>query len=270
MTGATTAAYPNGYTCTYPSAGTYTIRVKDNNGDKKGFTRIRFYINSTTQTDALKLIRMEQWGTAKWSSMERAYRGAANMEVNASDKPDLSGVGSMKEMFYYCSSADPDVSGWDVSTITNMSALFRGMIIANPDVSQWNVSSVTNFSYMFAETSNANPDLSGWDTSSAKYMNHMFYNATAANPDVSQWDVSKVTTFYAMFKKASSTDPNVSGWDTSSATDFGYMFYNATAANPDVSAWDTSSVTNLSYICSTVRVSPTPTSDNGMSPMSPT
>ncbi|WP_294955055.1 BspA family leucine-rich repeat surface protein [Sulfurovum sp.] len=263
----------NSYTCNYPAAGTYTIRVKDNNGNKKGFKRIRFYVNASTQTDVLKLLSIEQWGTAIWSSMVQAYRGADNLAVNATDIPDLSKVSSLRQMFQDCTQVNPDVSNWDISHITNLSSMFQGCTDAAPDVSTWNVSQVTNMtavfratgqadpdvsnwdtskvtnmSHMFQAASSANPDVSHWDTSSVTKMNHMFYGAGIANPDVSHWNVSQVTTFYAMFRNAIQANPDVSNWNTSSATTFNRMFSGAAIADPDVSNWNTASVTNMAYM----------------------
>ena len=245
VTGATTVDYPNGYTCTYPSSGTYTIRVKDNNGDKKGFTRIRFYINSTTQTDALKLIRLEQWGTAKWSSMVQAYRGAANLTSTPSDIPNLSSVKSLQQTFYGCSAADINTTGWDISHITNLSETFRGASSANPDVSDWNTSSVTNMTGTFQDAVQAKPDTSRWDTSNVSKMNNLFRGAIQANPDTSGWDTSKVTTMYAMFYEAANARPSTKNWNTSQVTTMAYMFQDASAADPDTSNWNTSKVTTM-------------------------
>ncbi len=57
------------YTCNYASAGTYTIRIKDNSGIGTGFPRI--YFNNTG--DKEKLLTIEQWGTGQWTSMYRAF-----------------------------------------------------------------------------------------------------------------------------------------------------------------------------------------------------
>jgi surface protein len=53
------------YTCTYPTAGTYTVRISDNSGAKTGFPRI--YFNYSGDKD--KLLTIEQWGTGIWTSM---------------------------------------------------------------------------------------------------------------------------------------------------------------------------------------------------------
>ncbi len=263
------------YTCSYGSAGTYTIRIIDNNGDKKGFRRIRF----GSGTDAEKLIDIKQWGTAIWSSMSSAFRDANNTTVSATDAPDLSNVGSLSNMFRNCAQADPDTSGWDISNITNLSYMFRDATNANPDVGSWDTSNVQNFSGLFYNAVNATPvtTTSGniWNTGSATKMKHMFRGATVADPNTSGWDVSNVTTMAYMFREADTANPDVSQWDTSNVESFSAMFYKAVNAqpvtttsgniwntgstlrmdnmfreaanaNPDVSGWDTSKVENFS------------------------
>ena len=48
------------YTCVYPAAGTYTIRIKDNVGDGTGFPRI-YFNNGGDNND---LLSIDQWGPA--------------------------------------------------------------------------------------------------------------------------------------------------------------------------------------------------------------
>src|SRR4029079_12260031 len=78
------------YTCTYGAAGTYTIRIKDNNGGGTGFP----YIFFNNAGDAQKLMTIEQWGKGKWTSMILSFAGASNLTLNTTDTPDLSGVAS--------------------------------------------------------------------------------------------------------------------------------------------------------------------------------
>ncbi len=262
------------YTCSYGSAGTYTIRIIDNNGDNRGFRRIRF----GSGTDAEKLVDIKQWGTAIWSSMSGAFRDANATTVSAGDVPDLSEVGSLSSMFRNCTLADPDTSGWDISNITNLSYTFRDATSANPDVGSWDTSKVKNFIGMFYNAVNAAPvtTTSGniWNTGSATRMSSMFRGAVVADPDTSAWDISNVTTLAYMFRDASTANPDVSQWDTSNVESFAAMFYaavnaqpvtvtsgsvwntgsalrmdnmfrDATNANPDVSGWDTSKVENF-------------------------
>ncbi len=238
------------YTCVYGSAGTYTIRVKDNNNaDRKGFRRIRFYVNSSTQTDAEKLIEINQWGTEVWSSMASAYRGAVNVTSTPTDIPELSEVSSLRAMFQGCNNADIKTAGWDISNITNLSYMFRNAASANPDVSGWNTANVTRMDAMFWGATQANPDVSGWDTANVTKMNNMFRNAVNANPHVSGWDTANVTTMYGMFYGASNATPvtttNGNIWNTSNVTSFAYMFQDAPLANPDTGGWNTSSATTM-------------------------
>ncbi len=262
------------YTCSYGSPGTYTIRIIDNNGNKKGFRRIQFGAG----TDAEKLLDIQQWGTAIWSSMSSAFRDANHTTVSATDVPDLSGVRSLSSMFRNCILADPDTSGWDISNITNLSYMFHDATSANPDVGSWDTSLVQNFSGLFYNAVNATPitTTSGniWNTGNATRMSSMFRGAAAADPDTSGWDVSNVTTMAYMFREASNANPDVSGWNTSNVESFSAMFYKAVTAqpvtttsgnvwntgsalrmdnmfreasdaNPDVSGWDTSKVENF-------------------------
>jgi len=250
--GATTSTYPDGYTCVYANEGTYTVRVKDNNGDNKGFRRIRFYIDSTTTTDVLKLLEINQWGTALWSSMYQAYRDASNLTVTPTDIPNLSDLTSLGQMFQGCTNADIKTAGWDTSTITNISAIFRDASTADPDVSGWDTSSMTKMNRVFYNASSANPDVSNWDTSQVTEMTSMFRGALSATPDTSGWDTSQVTQMNSMFRDASNADPDVSGWDTSQVTTMYAMFYGASNAVPSTTTngniWNTSQVTSMAYM----------------------
>src|SRR5690606_17749612 len=75
-------------TITFPAPGMYQVSIA---GD---FPRIYFNDGG----DKEKILAVEQWGTNSWTSMERAFYGAANLQVSATDAPDLSGVSSMFRM----------------------------------------------------------------------------------------------------------------------------------------------------------------------------
>jgi len=243
--------------------GTYTIRI---DGSYQ-----RFLCNYTG--DQEKLVSLDQWGTQAWVNMDSAFAGCSNLEIPATDTPDLSGVRNMRYMFFEAALANPDTSGWDTSSVTDMNmmfsgaasanpdtsgwdtssvkymiSMFEGAIAANPDTSGWNTSAVTRMDYMFAGATSANPDTSGWDTSAVTSMNGMFSGATAANPDTSGWNTSAVTSMDATFEGATSANPDTSGWDTSLVISMSDMFYRATSANPDTSGWNTSSVRSMDYM----------------------
>ena len=61
-------------------AGTYTISITEN--VVGGFPHI--YFNDSG--DKLKLMQISQWGTNKWLSLERAFRGCSNLTITATDE----------------------------------------------------------------------------------------------------------------------------------------------------------------------------------------
>jgi surface protein len=125
--GALEATAVNGdYTCDYTllgGPGLYTVRIQDNTGAGTGFPWIRF----SNQGDRLKIMTIEQWGTGKWTSMASSFYGAQNLTIVATDKPDLSNVALLNNMFENAFLARPKLGTWDVTNILNMHAIFRGV-----------------------------------------------------------------------------------------------------------------------------------------------
>ena len=63
----------------------------------------RFYFHyvdpvTTTDTPGL-LLSIDQWGDTRWSNMKYMFRGATNMQHEASDAPDLSAQPAVLSMF---------------------------------------------------------------------------------------------------------------------------------------------------------------------------
>jgi len=155
----------------YASAGNYDITIEGT------CPKWRF----ANAGDKLKIKDVSQWGSVGFIDLNRAFTGCSNMTTSASDAGGFSAVTNMEYMFYGASSANPDVSNWDVSSVANMVFMFNGASSANPDVSNWDVSSVANMYGMFYGASVANPDVSNWNVSSVINMSYMFYNAGLSN-----------------------------------------------------------------------------------------
>ena len=229
----------------YADAGTHTIKITGSP------TRINL---SGFQSNAQKLASIEQWGDAKWQTMQDAFRGASNVIHNAKDVPDLSLVTDMSDMFFGASSFDGDISGWDTSGVTDMAGMFLHASSFDGDISGWDTSGVTDMSSMFSFATAFNQDIdtdgSSWDTSSVTDMSRMFEGATAFDGDITGWDTGSVRDMSNMFNGARSFDQDIdtdgSSWDTSSVTDMSNMFEGATAFDGDITGWDTSSVTDMS------------------------
>ena len=179
---------------TYTDPGEYRVSMTG------GLSMIN--LGDLSSMEAAKLVSIDQWGDIEWSTMEDAFRGATNMEYRATDAPDLSGVTSIRYMFFQAGNFDGDLSGWDVSTVEDMYATFSNASSFNGDISGWVVSAVTDMSYMFEEADAFDQDISSWDVSQVTNMQYMFSQADAFNQDISSWVVSQVTDMRYMFRGA--------------------------------------------------------------------
>ncbi|WP_430967357.1 BspA family leucine-rich repeat surface protein [Spongiimicrobium sp. 2-473A-2-J] len=247
-------------THTYGTAGTYTVSIS---GD---FPRI--YFNGGG--DAEKILAVDQWGEISWSSMEGAFQGCSNLDITATDLPDLSGINSMRRMFTGCVSlvGNASINSWDVSMVTDMATLFTDAAAFNQELANWDVSNAENMNNMFLRASSFNrpigswnvsnvinmggmfnstpfnQDIGSWNVSSVVNMDGMFQGATAFNQNIGSWDVSSVSTMRVMFDGALSFDQPIGGWDVNAVQTMTQMF-NSTPFNQDISNWNVSQVSNM-------------------------
>jgi len=248
-------------THTYPSGGTYTIKIT---GDLLGW---RF----NNGGDKLKMGEIQKWGVLNIST-DAGFYGCSNLTASATDAPLIT-TSSFQRFFEGCDNFNSNIGNWDTSSITNMSYMFNGADLFNnggsstinnwdtsnvttmyamflrsafnQDISSWDTSSVTNMANMFEYANSFNEDISAWDVSSVTNMSSMFKDATSFNEDISAWDVSSVTNMFNMFRVATSFNQDIGSWNTSSVTNMSNMF-RASVFNQDIGSWDTSSVTNMS------------------------
>jgi surface protein len=160
-------------THTYSNSGIYTVKIYGE------FPQIYFpyNYNNTIQSDAQKLISIEQWGTIEWRSMHKAFAGCSYLQGNALDVPNLSMVKSTSAMFLDASSFNQDISSWDVSNVIYMGHMFSEASSFNQDISSWDVSNVQDMSEMFFKASSFNQDISLWNTKSLIYEQGIFQYA---------------------------------------------------------------------------------------------
>ena len=220
----------------YATAGAYVVSISG------GFER--FHLNGDP-ANAPGLLSIDQWGDAQWTSMEGAFRGAVNMEYNAADAPDLSGVTSMASMFRSASSFNGDLSSWNVSSVEGMAGMFWGASSFNQTLNGWDVSSVEGMTEMFFGASSFDRPLNGWDVSSVNNTDSMFASASSFNQTLNGWNVSSVEGMAGMFAGASSFDGDISGWNVSSVNNMNLMFSGASSFDGDISGWDVSSANNM-------------------------
>jgi surface protein len=236
-------------TITFPASGTYDIKISGN------FPRIYF----NNGGDRLKLIEIKQWGTIAWTSMGSAFYGCSNVEVTASDAPNLTTPATMDftNMFRNASKVGTTTTAnwnWDTSKVINMSNMFNNATNFNQNIGSWNTSAVTNMSVMFYAATNFNQNIGSWNTSAVTTMQNMFSGATAFNQDIStktvdgtvRWNTSAVTSMTAMFRSATNFNQNIGNWNTSAVITMNEVFLSAGNFNQNIGSWNTSAVTTMS------------------------
>jgi len=186
-------------THTYPSAGTYTVKIT---GTINGW---RF--NNTG--DKLKILTIESWGSLLLGNNNSYFFACMNLVINATDVLDVSSITDFKYGFRACNlMTSIDVSSWDVSNATTLYGLFHGCdSLTSLDVSSWDVSSVTEFKYVFRACSSLTSlDVSSWNTSNGNDFYGIFYQCSGITSiGVSNWDITSATSLADMFKYATLT-----------------------------------------------------------------
>ena len=215
----------------YGAPGTVTIRIDG--------TFPRIWFNGIG--DGPKLLSINQWGSIAWTSMAEAFQGCVNLNITATDAPDLSGVTSLNRMFGNASAFNSDIHSWDVSSVTDMAYMFTQTAFDH-ELNDWDVGSVTNMREMFSY-SPFNQDLSSWQVTNVTNMTLLFAS-TPFNQNIGSWDVSNVTSMSGMFS-GTPFNQDISNWDVSHVTNMGNMF-SSSAFNQDIGTWNTGAVTEMS------------------------
>jgi gliding motility-associated-like protein len=197
--------------------------------------------------DRGRLTQVEQWGTTAWISMQAAFRGCANLQVTATDLPNLSGVTNMSEMFRECTvlNSPGNIGSWNTSVVTNMSFMFSQASAFNQNIGAWNTGAVANMSYLFFQATSFNQNIGAWNTAAVTNMLSLFDGASVFNQDIGSWNTGAVTTMQEMFDVAISFNQNIGAWNTASVTDMRYVFSGANTFNQNIGSWSTSAVTNM-------------------------
>ena len=174
---------------------------------------IQFVEDKAKRGSAEALLVVEQFGDVEWSSMFQAFYGCKNMTFGSSiDKPDLSRVTDMSQMFRACSKFNEPIGNWDVSSVTKMVATFFNCPIFNQNLNDWDVSHVTTMSQIFRWCVKFNQPLDKWKVSNVTDMVAMFMSCREFAQTLSPWDVSNVTDMNLMFAGCDAYDEDLSGW----------------------------------------------------------
>jgi len=241
-------------THTYPSGGTYTIKIS---GRFDGY-------ECANSIEADKIISINSWGNVKWRQFENAFYGSANLTGLTTEPPILESLNPHTEpsnsdflrIFAGCTNLDVDLGSWDVSNITSMQNFFEDCNIFNnggsPSISGWTTSTCSNMSGMFNDAKLFNQPIGSWDVSNVTSFAATFRNADAFDQDIGSWDVSNVTSVGNMFFLNNifnnGGSPSISGWTTSACSSMSAMFSGAKLFNQPIGSWDVSNVGNMQNI----------------------
>jgi uncharacterized repeat protein (TIGR01451 family) len=194
-----------------------------------------------------RIISIDQWGDNQWSSMEEAFIGCFNLEMNANDLPNLTQVISLRAAFAGIDFINQSISNWNVSNIQDMSYLFANVYYFDQPLNNWDMSNVITIEQMFRGAGHFNQPLDNWNVSNVTNMSntfaHMFYNQ-----NINNWDVSSVTDMSGMFKENSDFNQPLNNWDVSNVTTLSEMFYDCDDFNQPLNSWNVSSVINMSNV----------------------
>lgn len=233
----------------YAEAGMYTVTIRGT------FSGIQLHNGTSPHSSAGQLREITQWGTdTEWRSMENTFREVENLEITATDAPDLRQVTNCNNMFQGSGVTATNLN-WDVSNVQNMQHMFLDAAAFNGDISDWNVFRVINMRGMFSGAAAFNSDISRWNVSNVTDMEGMFEGATSFNQNINagennQWNVSSVTGMARMFQGATMFDQNIGNWDISSVQDMTDMFEGVTLspANYDALLTGWAGLTSLNNV----------------------
>ena len=211
-TGITGSGSFSGSTATISGLPTFSnieLRIKSNNFN-------RFRINNTANKS--RLIDVQQWGAASWSSMEAAFFGCNNLNISATDVPDLSLVSNMSSMFRNCSilNGPANIDTWNTSNVNSMYSMFYDALNFNQPIGNWNTSNVVSTFNMFFGASNFNQPIGNWNTSAVTDMYRMFADAISFNQPVGNWNTTNVINMNSMFYGASNFNQPIGNWNLTS------------------------------------------------------
>lgn len=169
--------------------------------------------------DNLKIIEIYNWGDLALGDTKGQFYECKNLNVLASDAPDLSKTLSLNLAFAKCENLNNEnFSTWDTSNILNMNHMFLDCFrFSGYGLSNWSTANVISMKGMFKNASAFNEDIASWDTSRMANISEAFYSAKKFNRDISRWEISNISYMYNLFYDSGLSGENfeniLSGWN---------------------------------------------------------
>jgi hypothetical protein len=160
-------------THTYASVGTYTITVA---GQCWGW----LFNNGG---DRLKILEISAWGE-DWrpNNTSGVFWGCSNLDVVATDTPNLTGITDLSNFFRVCGSLvfNSSIGDWDIANINFIGGMFRDATLFDHNIGGWNVGNVTTAVNTFVgvtlSTANYDALLIGWEAQSPALQNDVGFH----------------------------------------------------------------------------------------------
>ncbi len=148
-----------------PSVGVYDFEL----GPQYivGINYSRFDENDAAPKQLLDIVA---WGDVEWQRLSGAFEGCKNLNISATDVPNLKMVKRLSQMFSGCVELNsPNLSDWDVSRVTEFYSMFEGCTKFNQSLAKWDVSKGESMFDMFKGANAFDQSLATWNLSSCKY-----------------------------------------------------------------------------------------------------
>lgn len=224
------------WTHTYASAGTYRIVITGTE-----FKSMRF----ANGGDKEKITILEQWGLFNPNNEISVFWGCVNLDIQATDAPDLTGVTTLNQFIRGCTSVTdiPNFHTWDTALIENWVSFANLASNYNQDLSDLDISGATTLSAMLANTSFNSPLPTSSTPNNTDLAN--FLANTPFNGDISVLDLSNGPKLQSLLDGASSFNHvSINSLDVGQCDDFDFMLRGTTSLDQSLSSWDTTNATS--------------------------
>ena len=196
--------------------------------------------------DKLKITEISNWGEIVFVENDaQEFQGCSNLDVTATDAPDISAKNSLFAFFRNCTSLTAFGQGWSTGSIVTFERMFSGCsAFDDSEVVNLNVSAATSLRNMFTSSA-INQDLTGWNTANVENWDGFLSACTSYNQPINVLSFTSATNMRDMLNGCTTFNQPFTGMATGSVTNMQGMLEGATAFNQALTGLNTSSVTNF-------------------------
>ncbi len=149
-----------------PSVGVYDFELGPQYITSIGYSRF-----DEDEAAPKQLLDIVAWGDVEWQRLSGAFEGCKNLNISATDVPNLKMVTALSQMFAGCVELNsPNLSDWDVSRVDEFYSMFDGCTKFNQSLAKWDVSKGKSMYGMFKGANAFDQSLATWNLSSCEYL----------------------------------------------------------------------------------------------------